>query len=61
MNRLAGRQRFSMGFMVASFLGVMTAAAAIYIFLEDYKMFRPVAAKQLPNKGQVHYTFEAAQ
>lgn len=50
-------QRYSITFMLYCFLGVMTACATLFVFLEDYKMFRPVLPKQYPGKGKVHYTF----
>lgn len=52
--------RYSLGFQLMCFLGVMTACATIYIFLEDHKVFRPVFEKQIPKSGKVHYTFEPA-
>lgn len=43
------------------FLGVMGASFAVYIWLEDKKMFRPAMPKQLPHDGKKHYTFEPAR
>lgn len=54
------RPRFAHGTYWLSFLGVMGGCFALYYWLEDKKMFRPVAAKQYPGDGKVHYVFEAA-
>jgi NADH dehydrogenase (ubiquinone) 1 beta subcomplex subunit 8 len=53
--------RFSIKYQLACFLGVMSFCWAIYLWLEDKKMFRPVLPKQLPAAGKPHYTFEPAQ
>ncbi|XP_050084138.1 NADH dehydrogenase [ubiquinone] 1 beta subcomplex subunit 8, mitochondrial [Anopheles aquasalis] len=51
--------RYSMKTYWLAFLGVMTGCFALYYWLEDYKMFRPVLAKQYPYEGKQHYTFDA--
>lgn len=50
------RPRFSNTRMWVWFLGVMTGWFTLYYIMEDYKMERPVIAKQLPHEGP-HYTF----
>ncbi|XP_055607942.1 NADH dehydrogenase [ubiquinone] 1 beta subcomplex subunit 8, mitochondrial-like [Uranotaenia lowii] len=49
--------RFPMRTYWLAFLGVMTGCFVFYYWLEDYKMFRPVLAKQYPRDGK-HYTFD---
>jgi len=44
--------------MVASFLLVICGTYALYIFCEQHKYIQPLMPKQLPYKGQAHYTFE---
>lgn len=51
--------RFSMQAQALSFVGVMIGTFILYYALEDYKMYRPVSAKQYPSDGP-HYTFETA-
>ncbi|XP_036338541.1 NADH dehydrogenase [ubiquinone] 1 beta subcomplex subunit 8, mitochondrial-like [Rhagoletis pomonella] len=41
-----------------TFLGVMFGCLALYYWLENYRMYRPVAVKQYPGDGRKHYTFE---
>lgn len=43
------------------FIAVMLGVSALYIALDDVKMFRPVAAKQYPGDGRKHYTFETTK
>ncbi|EDW86368.1 uncharacterized protein Dwil_GK17672 [Drosophila willistoni] len=50
--------RFSNSYYFVSFLGVMSGCLALYYWLEDKKMYRPVAEKQYPGNGVKHYTFE---
>uniref|UniRef100_U5EVZ6 Putative mitochondrial electron transport n=1 Tax=Corethrella appendiculata TaxID=1370023 RepID=U5EVZ6_9DIPT len=50
--------RYSLNKMLGLFLGCMASCIALYVWLEDYKMFRPVLKKQLPAQGVPHYTFE---
>ncbi|XP_055636786.1 NADH dehydrogenase [ubiquinone] 1 beta subcomplex subunit 8, mitochondrial [Toxorhynchites rutilus septentrionalis] len=50
--------RYSQRTYVLTFLAVMTGCFIIYYWLEDYKMFRPVMAKQYPHEGK-NYTFES--
>uniref|UniRef100_A0A1B0BFT4 NADH dehydrogenase [ubiquinone] 1 beta subcomplex subunit 8, mitochondrial n=1 Tax=Glossina palpalis gambiensis TaxID=67801 RepID=A0A1B0BFT4_9MUSC len=50
--------RFSNSGYWLSFLGVMAGCLILYYGIDDYKMYRPVAAKQYPGEGRVHYTFE---
>lgn len=52
------KPRYSRGIWWLSFLLVMGAFVGSFFFLQDYKMYRPVAAKQYPYKGVTHYTFE---
>ena len=52
------KPRFSQTRQIFTFLGVLTACAAVYYWFEDKKMFRPVLPKQYPYQGQTHYTFE---
>ncbi|XP_061394288.1 NADH dehydrogenase [ubiquinone] 1 beta subcomplex subunit 8, mitochondrial [Musca vetustissima] len=40
------------------FLGCMAGCLALYYWLENYRMYRPVAVKQYPGDGRKHYTFE---
>lgn len=49
--------RFSLQSQALVFAAVMAGTFALYYLLEDYKMYRPVAAKQYPSDGP-HYTFE---
>lgn len=51
--------RYSVGFQLACFLGVMFGSFGIYWFLNDKRMYRPTLPKQLPGDGKPHYTFEA--
>ncbi|GAB0088881.1 NADH dehydrogenase [Sergentomyia squamirostris] len=55
----ADKPRYSLTYQFLVFTGVMAGFFAIYYFLEDYKIFRPVVPKQYPNQGKVHYTFES--
>uniref|UniRef100_A0A7R9IFF5 NADH dehydrogenase [ubiquinone] 1 beta subcomplex subunit 8, mitochondrial n=1 Tax=Timema tahoe TaxID=61484 RepID=A0A7R9IFF5_9NEOP len=55
------KPRFSRLYMWTSFLGVVGGFFAIYFFMEDKKMFRPVVPKQYYRPGVVHYTFEPAE
>ncbi|XP_037038278.1 NADH dehydrogenase [ubiquinone] 1 beta subcomplex subunit 8, mitochondrial [Bradysia coprophila] len=41
-----------------AFSGVMIGCFALYLWLEDKRMYRPAVKKQLPGDGKVHYTFE---
>ncbi|KAH8397485.1 hypothetical protein KR222_007733 [Zaprionus bogoriensis] len=50
--------RYSTSYYLLTFLGVMSGCLALYYWLEDKKMYRPVAAKQYPAEGVKHYTFE---
>ncbi|XP_067637902.1 NADH dehydrogenase [ubiquinone] 1 beta subcomplex subunit 8, mitochondrial [Eurosta solidaginis] len=52
------KPRFTNAQYWLSFLGVMTGCFLLYFWLEDYKMYRPVAVKQYPGDGRKHYTFE---
>lgn len=52
------RPRYTAKQMLATFLGIMTFFYGTFFFLEDYKMFRPVLAKQYPAPGVLHYSFE---
>ncbi|KAL0895957.1 hypothetical protein ABMA27_011959 [Loxostege sticticalis] len=52
----AMRPRFSVGRQWTWFLGVVGGSMALYFYLEDYKMGRPVTAKQYPGDGP-HYLF----
>ncbi|XP_030386515.1 NADH dehydrogenase [ubiquinone] 1 beta subcomplex subunit 8, mitochondrial [Scaptodrosophila lebanonensis] len=54
----AEKPRFSNAEYWLSFLGVMAGCLALYYWLDDKKMYRPVAAKQYPAEGVKHYTFE---
>ncbi|XP_031636308.1 NADH dehydrogenase [ubiquinone] 1 beta subcomplex subunit 8, mitochondrial [Contarinia nasturtii] len=56
--------RYSMGVMWASFLGVMCGTFALYVFLEDKKMYQPAMPRQMPKdvkNGAKHYSFEPAR
>uniref|UniRef100_A0A7R9ATA8 NADH dehydrogenase [ubiquinone] 1 beta subcomplex subunit 8, mitochondrial n=1 Tax=Timema shepardi TaxID=629360 RepID=A0A7R9ATA8_TIMSH len=55
------RPRFSLLYMWTCFLGVVGGFFAVYYFMEDKKMFRPVVPKQYYRPGVVHYTFEPAE
>lgn len=50
--------RYSIKYMYACFLGVMTFWFVSYYWLDNKRMFRPVLPKQLAADGKVHYTFE---
>ncbi|EDV92083.1 NADH dehydrogenase [ubiquinone] 1 beta subcomplex subunit 8, mitochondrial [Drosophila grimshawi] len=50
--------RYSTSYYFLCFLGVMSGCLAVYYWLEDKKMYRPVAVKQLPADGKKHYTFD---
>ncbi|XP_017871965.1 PREDICTED: NADH dehydrogenase [ubiquinone] 1 beta subcomplex subunit 8, mitochondrial [Drosophila arizonae] len=50
--------RYSKSYYMLCFAGVMGGCLALYYWLEDKKMYRPVAAKQYPADGVKHYTFE---
>lgn len=50
--------RYSTAHYLLWFFGVMGGCLAAYYWLDDKKMYRPVAAKQLPGDGRTHYTFE---
>lgn len=52
----AFRPRFSLFHQWTWLLGVLGGATALYLFLEDYKVGRPVTAKQYPGEG-THYYF----
>lgn len=45
--------------MFLTFAVVMAGFITVYYGLEDHKMYRPVAARQYPSDGKVHYTFES--
>ncbi|XP_004928607.1 NADH dehydrogenase [ubiquinone] 1 beta subcomplex subunit 8, mitochondrial [Bombyx mori] len=50
------RRRFSLLHQWTWFLGTLGGFALLMVFLEDYKIGRPVTAKQIPGQG-VHYLF----
>uniref|UniRef100_A0A336LPW7 CSON009714 protein n=1 Tax=Culicoides sonorensis TaxID=179676 RepID=A0A336LPW7_CULSO len=50
--------RWSKSQMAGSFCLFMGTVFALYFYLDDKKMFRPVLPKQLPSDGRTHYTFE---
>ncbi|KOB66130.1 NADH-ubiquinone oxidoreductase ashi subunit, partial [Operophtera brumata] len=50
------RPRFSLFQQWTTLIGVLGGATALFFFLEDYKVGRPVTAKQYPGEGQ-HYYF----
>lgn len=50
--------RFSLQSQFLTFGAVMVGVFALYYALEDVKMYRPVAEKQYPGDGRVHYTFD---
>ncbi|XP_059047473.1 NADH dehydrogenase [ubiquinone] 1 beta subcomplex subunit 8, mitochondrial [Achroia grisella] len=52
------RPRFSLAHQWTWFLGTLAGAFALYIYLEDYKIGRPVTAKQYPTDGP-HYLFSS--
>lgn len=54
----AEKPRYNNSTYFLSFLGVMSGCLALYYWLEDKKMYRPVAAKQYPADGVKHYVFE---
>ncbi|EDS33181.1 NADH-ubiquinone oxidoreductase ashi subunit [Culex quinquefasciatus] len=54
----AERTRYPMRTYWLAFLGVMAGCLGLYYWLEDYKMFRPVLAKQYARDGK-HYTFDS--
>ncbi|XP_017073899.1 NADH dehydrogenase [ubiquinone] 1 beta subcomplex subunit 8, mitochondrial [Drosophila eugracilis] len=54
----AEQPRYKNSYYFVCFLGVMSGCLALYYWLEDKKMYRPVAAKQYPGDGVKHYTFE---
>uniref|UniRef100_A0A1I8P7A0 NADH dehydrogenase [ubiquinone] 1 beta subcomplex subunit 8, mitochondrial n=1 Tax=Stomoxys calcitrans TaxID=35570 RepID=A0A1I8P7A0_STOCA len=54
----ASPPRFANSTYWLGFLGCMTGCLVVYYWLENYRMYRPVAAKQYPGDGQKHYTFE---
>ncbi|XP_047101362.1 NADH dehydrogenase [ubiquinone] 1 beta subcomplex subunit 8, mitochondrial [Schistocerca piceifrons] len=58
---ISGRPRFTATQQALAFIGVVGGFFGLYYLLDDYKMFRPVLAKQLPAPGVVHYTFEPAE
>jgi hypothetical protein len=43
---------------IARFLGIMGFFIGLYYLAEAYPRYPGVAAKQYPNKGKTHYTFE---
>lgn len=43
---------------VLAFASVILGSFALYYFLEDKRMYRPVVPKQYPGNSKVHYTFE---
>ncbi|KAK7074750.1 NADH dehydrogenase 1 beta subcomplex subunit 8 ndufb8 [Halocaridina rubra] len=63
LDRIDGttKPRFSPYQQAAAFFGVIAACFAIYIYLDDKKLHRPVLPKQYPGDGNVHYTFEPAE
>ncbi|XP_053601416.1 NADH dehydrogenase [ubiquinone] 1 beta subcomplex subunit 8, mitochondrial [Plodia interpunctella] len=50
------KPRFSVLHQALWFLGMIGGSFALYLFLEDYKIGRPVTCKQYPNDGP-HYLF----
>ncbi|XP_039962333.1 NADH dehydrogenase [ubiquinone] 1 beta subcomplex subunit 8, mitochondrial [Bactrocera neohumeralis] len=55
----AEKPRFTNSQYWLSFVGVMSGCLALYYWLENYRMYRPVAVKQYPGDGRKHYTFES--
>ncbi|XP_063837102.1 NADH dehydrogenase [ubiquinone] 1 beta subcomplex subunit 8, mitochondrial [Ostrinia nubilalis] len=52
------RPRFSLARQWTWFLGTVGGSMALYFYLENFKMGRPVIAKQYPGEGP-HYLFPA--
>ncbi|CAH1643632.1 unnamed protein product [Spodoptera littoralis] len=52
------KRRFSVLYQAIWFFGVVGGSFALYTFLEDYKVGRPVTAKQYPANGP-HYSFSS--
>ncbi|PSN49180.1 hypothetical protein C0J52_10902 [Blattella germanica] len=57
---VSSRPRYSLRQQLLAFGGVMAFSFALYYWLEDKRMFRPVLPKQYPYQGETHYTFESS-
>jgi NADH dehydrogenase (ubiquinone) 1 beta subcomplex subunit 8 len=58
---VSAKPRFSLLTQALAFFGVMGFSGGLYLWLERYKLFRPVLPKQIPSHGGAHYTFEPAE
>ena len=51
------KRRFSLLHQWTWFLGVVGGSIALFFYLEDFKVGRPVTAKQYPGQGGPHFLF----
>lgn len=58
---VSAKHRISFKSQWGQFLLVVFGTMAIYIYMEDMKMFPAILPKQYPESGKIHYTFESKE